>query len=98
MNTVGKEYFENEKKEELEWDLNPVKKAVLLLLENELREENYRKLSLNEVIQVTERTFTSRGLFEKGRESRPATRVLNKMKKVKTRDEAILVLGDYLLQ
>lgn len=98
MKTVGKEYFENERKEALEWDLNPVKKAILILFENELREENYRTLSRDEVIQITERTFKRRGLFEVGKESRSAMRVLAKMKKSKTHDEAMIVLGEYLLQ
>lgn len=96
MKTVGEEYFKNEKKEALEWDLNPVKSTILSLLETELTEKNYRHLTREEVIKLTKEAFKRKGLCNEGKESRPAARVMKALDKAKSRDDVILVLGDYL--
>lgn len=98
MKTVGKDDFLKEKQEALEWTLNPVKVTVLELLQSDLNEENYRKLTKEDVINIIKQKFEEKGFYAVGKESVQAGRVVNKLKKTKTRDEAILALGDYILQ
>lgn len=96
MKTVGEEYFKNEKKEALEWDLNPVKSTILHLFETDLAEGNYRRLSKDEIVKLVKESFERKGLCNEGKESRPAARVIKAISKARSRDDAVLALGDYL--
>lgn len=94
---VDVEALREEHKEAMEWDLNPVKKEVLKLLQQELSGTSYRKLTREEVVSCVDKAFQAAGFLEPGKDMVQASRLMRKLKKAATRDDAILVLGDYIL-
>ena len=95
--TVGVDDLREEHKEAIEWDFNPLKKAILSLLEGSLNNESYRKLTKEMVIEEVQKMFELRGLLESGRTNVSAQRLIRKLEKQKTRDDVIIALGDCLL-
>jgi hypothetical protein len=96
--TIGIDALRDEHKEAVEWDVNPVKRTILSLLNGPLSNSNYRSLTRTSTIAIIEEALTSAGLLQAGKEMLQATRLLRKIKKAPSRDDVILVLGDYILQ
>lgn len=98
MATIDRDDLRREKAEELEWSLNPIKKAILDLLGDELTEAKYRKLTKEQIIEITERRLNEATL---GNVNMGLTRrkrsLISRMKSRKTIKEVILVLGEYLI-
>lgn len=96
MKTVGVDKLREEKKEASDWDLNPLKKTILELFGDKLSDENYRKITLERMITETE--FGFRSIMEKdSTQSKIAKRLISKMKRSKTKEDALMALGEYLL-
>lgn len=95
---IDRDDLREQHKESIEWDIDPVKRAVIELLGSSLNDESYRKLSKEEVVSIVERTFQEKGFLQQSRESVVATRLLRRLNKAASCNDAILVLGEYILQ
>jgi hypothetical protein len=88
-----------EKEESLSWDLNPSKKIIQDLLGGPLSELNYRKYTKEQIAELVEKAFLE-GYKDDDptkRKDRDFHRLIFKVKKAASRDEAVLALGDFLL-
>jgi len=83
--------------EELDWDTNPVKRAIQKLFSHELSEESYRKVPVQEARNLIKLAI----IAEKGLVapySRAANRLLKQVERAPTTAECVTILGTYLLR
>lgn len=88
--------LKREQDEEFEWQTNPIKRAILLLFRDELTDTKYRKHSVAEIHDIASSAFQNGGALA-GRHHTTAQRLLRKVQKAASPDQAVLALGDYLL-
>lgn len=98
MRSVGSDDLRREYEEEVEWDTNPIKRAIQVLFQTTLSEANYRQVPIAEAIAEVSAAFRKEKAFEKPTHSKQATRLLNRVKKSKSTQDCVVILGAYLLQ
>ncbi len=94
---VGKNELKKEKDEAMEWEANPIKRAVQRSLSGPLNNDNYRSKTPQQVADALEAEFQSSNLFSDSRNLVIVNRLLRKVKRSKTTAEAIMAVGEYLL-
>lgn len=94
--TIDIDDLKKEEAEADEWEKNPVKKAIQKALSGPLNNDNYRKKSPQQIGDDLEKVFKAEGLME-ARYLLTTGRLLRKVRKSKTAQSAISIIGEHLL-
>jgi hypothetical protein len=98
MPTIGREGLKKEREEELDWELNPIKRAIQHIFQHHLSEDQYRKVKPDEAKQIVENQLKEQGvLVESSKSYANANRLLRKIKSKRTTVDVVLELGEYLI-
>lgn len=90
--------LQKQQEEANEWDTNRLKVAIQLILKEDLNNAVYRAKKPADAVAFTRKRFTECGIFNEPRYKITANRLIRKLEAAKTIDDAVLVLGDYLLK
>lgn len=83
-----------EKEHEDSWDHNPVQQTILELLRGPLNNENYRKLSRDEIVKIVDEYLS---VLNKTKHEKKVQRILRTIRKKTTVKDVILYLGEIIL-
>lgn len=86
--------LKKEKEEEYRIDNDIFREILLHLLSGKLNNSNYKKYSVEEIIQILKDTFK---VIEHTKDYKRALRLIRLVEKCPTVDKAILQIGEYLL-
>lgn len=94
--TVDIDDLKKEEEEANEWDTNPVKLAIQKALQGPLNNENYRRKNPQQIAEDLKTAFDQEKNI-KAQHILVMKRLLRKVARSKSTQEAIMIIGEYLL-
>lgn len=94
--TIDIDDLKREEAEANEWENNPVKLAIQHALSGPLNNDNYRKKTPQQIADELEEIFKKDGLMS-AKYLFITGSLLRKVRKSKTAQDAVVIIGEYLL-